>query len=145
MDNYKSVATSLSSVEKLSLEDGTPLGPEDSTRYRSIVGALQYLTLTRLDISYAINKVCQFLHATTMVHWCAVKRILRYVQGTNQMALQLVKDKSTLVSAFSYADWARNVDDRRSTSGFVVFLGSNLVSWCARKQRTVSWLSIEAE
>jgi histone deacetylase 1/2 len=72
----KGAPTPLSSTESLSLMDGEPLGVEDSTRYRSIVGALQYLTLTRPDLSFSVNKVCQYLHAPTTSHWTAVKRIL---------------------------------------------------------------------
>jgi len=68
MSNSKPINTPLSSVEKLSAADGDPLGPEDSTNYRSVVGAMQYLTLTKPDISFAVNKVCQFLHAPTTVH-----------------------------------------------------------------------------
>ena len=82
MRNCKPAPTPLSSSEQLSLNDGTPLGPENNTQYRSIVGALQYLTLTRPDLSYSVNKVCQYLHAPTTTHWTAAKRILRYVQGT---------------------------------------------------------------
>jgi histone deacetylase 1/2 len=82
MSNCKPINTPLSSVDKLSATEGDPLGPKDSTNYRSVVGALQYLTLTRPDISFAVNKVCQFLHAPTMIHWTAVKRILRYIHGT---------------------------------------------------------------
>jgi histone deacetylase 1/2 len=111
----------------------------------SIVGALQYLTLTRPNISFAVNKVCQFLHAATTVHWAAVKRILRYVRGTLHLGLKIRKSPSTLVSAFTDADWAGCPDDRRSTGGFVVFFGSNLISSTARKQATVSRSSIEAE
>lgn len=96
--------TPLSTFEKLSLYDGEVLGAEDSTKYRSIVGALQYLTLTRPDISYSVNKVCQFLHAPTSVHWTAVKRILRYLQGTKSHGLKISKTDSMLVSAFSDAD-----------------------------------------
>jgi histone deacetylase 1/2 len=70
----------LSTSEKLSLHEGTDLGPKDATNYRSVVGAPQYLILTRPDISFAVNKVCQFLHAPTMVHWAAVKPILRYLK-----------------------------------------------------------------
>ncbi|XP_066395916.1 uncharacterized protein [Miscanthus floridulus] len=81
----------------------------------------------------------------TLVHWSAVKRILRYVQGTIKLGLHIKKSESMLVSVFSDADWAGCVDDRRSTGGFAVFLGSNLVSWTARKQPTVSWSSTEAE
>jgi histone deacetylase 1/2 len=123
MTNCKSINTPLSSCEKLSINDGDKLGPEDASRYRSMVGALQYLTLTRPDICFAVNKVCQFLHAPTTVHWSAVKRILRYVKGTWNTGLKISKSQSMLVSAFSDADWTGCVDDRRSTGGFAVFLG----------------------
>jgi histone deacetylase 1/2 len=145
MERSKSIETPISTVDKLSIADGVKLGPVDATQYRSMVGALQYLTLTRPDISFAVNKVCQFLHAPTTVHWKAVKRILRYVQGTLGVGLKIRNSVSTTVSAFSDADWAGCVDDRRSTGGFAVFFGSNLVSWCARKQPTVSRSSTEAE
>ena len=88
------------------------------------MGALQYLTLThRPDISFAVNKVCQFLHAPTTVDWSAVKRILRYVHGTPKLGLKIRKSKSMMVSAFSDADRTGCIDDRRSTGGFAVFLG----------------------
>jgi len=145
MDNAKPVDTPLPTSEKLSLTAGDPLGPEDATRYRSLVGALQYLTLTRPDISFSVNRVCQFLYAPTTVHWSAVKRILRYVRGTMHHGLKIRKCNSMLISAFSDAGWAGDVDDRRSTGGFTVFIGSNLVSWTARKQATVSRSSTEAE
>jgi histone deacetylase 1/2 len=137
--------TPLSSIDKLSLTDGTLLGAEDSTQYRSIVGALQYLTLTRPDLSFAVNKICQFLHAPTTTHWTAAKRILRYVQGTLKVGITFQKSNSTLLSAFSDADWAGCLDDRRSTGGFAIFFGPNLISWSARKQATVSCSSTEAE
>jgi hypothetical protein len=106
MLDCKPVTTPLLPSEKLSLHDGQRLGPQDSTRYRSIVGALQYLTLTRPDISFAVNKVCQFLHSPTTVHWGAVKRILRYLKGSLGLGLWIRRSPSTLVSAFSDADWA---------------------------------------
>jgi histone deacetylase 1/2 len=145
MVNCQGMPTPLSSSEKISAHQGDPLGPADSSKYRSIVGALQYLTLTRPDISYAVNKVCQYLHAPTTVHWTAAKRILRYVKHTLTVGLTFSKSTSTLVSAFSDADWAGSVDDRRSTGGFAVFVGPNLVSWSAKKQNTVSRSSTEAE
>ena len=145
MQLCKPIKTPHNTTKKLSVTSGTRLGVEDSTRYRSIVGALQYLTLTRPDLSFLVNKVCQFLHLSTTVHWEAVKRILRYVQGTIGLGLKIRKSNSMLVSAFSDADWAGCPDDRRSTGGFAVFLGCNLVSWSARKQPTVSRSSTEAE
>ncbi|WVZ64382.1 hypothetical protein U9M48_013903 [Paspalum notatum var. saurae] len=143
MQNCKPVSTPMSVSEKLSIQGGDSLGlgPEDATRFRSIVGALQYLTLTRPDISFPVNKVCQFLHAPTT----AVKRILRYLQYNAGTGLKILKSNSMLVSAFSDADWAGSLDDRRSTSGFAVFLGSNLISWSAHKQATVSRSSMEVE
>jgi histone deacetylase 1/2 len=145
MTQCKPVTSPLSTSEKLSRHEGSPLGPKDATNYRSVVGALQYLTLTRPDISFAVNKVCQFLHAPTTSHWAAVKRILRYLKQSTKFGLKIGKSPSVLVSAFSDADWAGCLDDRRSTGGFAVFLGSNLVSWSARKQATVSRSSTEAE
>jgi hypothetical protein len=121
------------------------LSPEDVTRYRSIVGALQYLTLTQPDISFSVNKVCQYLHSLTYVHWTAVKRILRFLKHTLGSGLHIRSSPSTMISAFSNADWIGCVDDRKSTGGFTVFLRPNLISWCAKKQKTVSRSSIKAE
>lgn len=145
MADCKPVSTPLSTSEKLSVYEGDLLGPIDASRYRSIVGALQYLTLTRPDIAFPVNKVCQFLHAPTTLHWVAVKRILRYLKSCARLGLKINKSFSSLVSAYSDADWAGCPDDRRSTGGFAVFLGNNLVSWHAKKQATVSRSSTESE
>jgi histone deacetylase 1/2 len=131
--------------EKLSANQGDVLGPDDTFAYRSAVGGLQYLTLTRPDISFAVNKVCQYLSKPTTVHWEAVKRILRYVKGTVSTGLRIQKNSSTLLSVFTGADWAGSADDRRSTGGFALFFGPTLISWSARKQPTVSRSSTEAE
>lgn len=112
--------------------------------YRTIVGSLQYLTLTRPELSYAVNSVCQHMHQPRESHFTAVKRILRYVQGSINQGLQFTKDSATL-TAFSDADWAGDSVDRRSTGGFCIFLGSNLISWSAKKQHTVARSSTEAE
>jgi hypothetical protein len=93
------------------INKGTLLGPKEATQYRSIVGALPYLTLTRPDICFAINKVCQYLHALTKCDWVAVKRIMRYVKSSTKLGLKISKTNSLLVSAF-YADWAGCLDDR---------------------------------
>jgi hypothetical protein len=115
------------------------------TQYRSIVGALQYLTLTRPDISFAVNKVCQFLHSPTTVHWTVVKRIMRYLNASTKLGIKICISNLTLVSAYSDANWVGCLDDRRSTNGFVVYLGSNLIYWSANKHATVSRSSIEYE
>jgi histone deacetylase 1/2 len=122
MHGCKPAPTPLSSSEQLSLTDGTPLGSEDSSQYRSIVGALQYLTLTRPDLAFSVNKICQFLHAPTTEHWIAAKRILKYVQDTLQLGITFKRSSSTFLSAFADADWAGCLDDRRSTGGFAIFV-----------------------
>jgi histone deacetylase 1/2 len=145
MQSCKTVDTPLSVLDKLSLADGEVLSGDDSTNYKSIIGALQYITLTRLDVAFSVNKVCQFLHAPTTLHWTAVKRILRYLRGTISLGLQFSKSSSTIVRSFSDADWAGCPDDRRSISGFAVYVGSNLVSWNAKKKATVSRSSTATE
>ncbi|KAK1642790.1 hypothetical protein QYE76_060595 [Lolium multiflorum] len=137
--------TPMTAIDKLSLHEGTLLSADDATHYRSIVGGLQYLTLTRPDISFAVNKVCQFLHAPRDPHWTAVKRILRFVKFTICHGLTLSRTPDTLLSAFSDADWAGDTDDRRSTGGYAIFYGGNLIAWNARKQATVSRSSTESE
>lgn len=145
MHACKPTPTPMSSTERLSKESGTPLNDEDAFRYRSTVGSLQYLCLTRPDLAFAVNKTCQFLQHPTDVHWAAVKRVLRYIQGTLQLGITIRRSDSVDMSAYSDADWAGCPDDRRSTGGFAVYLGNNLVSWSARKQPTVSRSSTEAE
>ena len=104
MENCNISTTPMSSAEKLTKESGAPLSQDDSTKYRSLVGALQYLTLTRPDISFAVNRVCQFLHAPTTIHLSAAKRILRYLKYTRSMGLSIRKSPSMLLSCFSDAD-----------------------------------------
>jgi hypothetical protein len=145
MHNCKDIATPMSSSERLSKSAGVLLMDDMAFSYRSTVGALQYLCLTRPDIAFSVNRVCQFLAAPTDVHWSAVKRILRYVKGTVNLGLQIQRSSSTELSVYTDADWAGCPDDRRSTGGYAVFYGPNLVSWSSRKQPTVSRSSTEAE
>ncbi|CAL8999831.1 unnamed protein product [Prunus brigantina] len=117
---------------------------DDPAHYRSIVGALQYLTFTRPDIAYVVHQVCQFMHSPLDTYYLAVKRILRYLKGTIDHGL-LYKKGSLDMTAYTDAYWAGDPNDRRSTTGFVVFLGSNPVSWSSKKQQSVSRSSTEAE
>jgi hypothetical protein len=117
----------------------------DATNYRSIVGALQYITLTRPDLTHAVNMVCQFMHQPGASHFQAVKRILRYLQGTLDYGLRLLSRSSLSLYGFSDADWAGCLDTRRSTTGYCIYLGANCISWSSKKQATVSRSSAEAE
>jgi histone deacetylase 1/2 len=128
----------ISSTDRLSATDGILLSSEDATEYRNIVGGLQYLTITRLDLSFAVNRVCQYLHAPTDMHWSAVKLHL-------VMCVSLCLLDFTCVPA--HPEFFRPslmltglvvemTGDLRG--GYAVFLGPNLIAWRARKQATVS-------
>lgn len=112
--------------------------------FRTLVGSLQYLTLAKPETASAVNLACQHMHNPKHSYFVAVKRILRYIRGTLHQGL-IFTPSSLQLTAYSDADWAGNPLDRRSTSGFCLFLGSNLVSWCAKKQHTVARSSTEAE
>lgn len=132
-----------SSLKPISPENMSPMSNPEL--YRSLVGSLQYLILTRPELSFAVNSVCQHMHnPLEYCHFTAVKRILRYVKGTLDLGLAFSKSSLTL-SAFSDADWAGSAIDRRSTGGYCVFLGSNLLSWSAKKQATMARSSTEAD
>ncbi|XP_019189245.1 PREDICTED: uncharacterized protein LOC109183634 [Ipomoea nil] len=118
---------------------------DDPTQYRSLAGALQYLTVTRPDLSFAVNQLYQHMHAPTTSHWKQLKRVLMYVKGTIGYGLRIQRCASKEIHAFSDSDWAGCPKDRKSTNGFAVFLGNNLISWVCKKQRTVARSSTEAE
>ncbi|KAJ9540484.1 hypothetical protein OSB04_026990 [Centaurea solstitialis] len=143
MENCKPIATPVDTNSKLSSTAGQLLS--DSTAYRSLAGALQYLTFTRPDIAYAVQQICLFMHAPREPHYNALKRILRYLQGTLHLGLQLYHSSPNQLVAYTDADWGGCPDTRRSTSGYCVFLGDNLISWSAKRQPTLSRSSAEAE
>jgi len=143
MSDCHSTSTPVDCKSKLSASDGAPVA--DPSEYRSIAGALQYLTLTRPDIAYAVQQVCLFMHDPREPHLALVKRILRYVKGTLTSGLQIGISSVDSLTAYSDADWAGCPDSRRSTSGYCVYLGDTLVSWSSKRQTTVSRSSAEAE
>lgn len=116
MENCKTTLTLMASIELLSKTYGALLSDKANTNYISIVGVLQYLTITQPDISFTVNRVCQCLH------------ILRYLKHTLDLGLDFSNSSSLLLSAFLDLDWASCPNDCKSTSGFVVSSGSNIVS-----------------
>jgi len=142
MADCKPVSTPVDCNPKLSA-DGVPV--QDATDFRSLAGALQYLTFTRPDIAYAVQQICLYMHDPREPHLTALKRILRYIRGTLHMGLVLRPSSSAELVVYSDADWAGCLETRKSTSGFAVFLGDNLVSWSSKWQNTVSRSSAEAE
>uniref|UniRef100_A0A2N9ELB4 Reverse transcriptase Ty1/copia-type domain-containing protein n=2 Tax=Fagus sylvatica TaxID=28930 RepID=A0A2N9ELB4_FAGSY len=142
MVDSKPAKTPCSPNIRLSLHEGDLLS--DPHGYRSLVGALHYLTFTRPDISFAVHQVCQYMTAPTSTHLTAAKRVLRYIKGTLYHGIAFTPGPLSL-SVFSDADWAGDPNDRRSTSGLLVYLGSNPITWSAKKQPTVSRSSTESE
>lgn len=127
MSNCKPVATPVDTSGKLSANDGPLI--DDPTSYRSLAGALQYLTSTRPDLTYVVQQICMYMHAPRASHLHALKQILRYVQGTISFGLTIHKSPVTSLIAYTDADWAGCLDTRRSTSGYCIFLENNLLSW----------------
>ena len=118
--------------------------------YMNAIGALIYLMIaTRPDIAYAVAKLAQYNSNPGPMHWKAVKHLFRYLKGTKDLKLTYrnngSKMSSELFQAYSDADHAGCLDTRRSTSGFVIKMGSGAVSWSAKKQSTVADSSTEAE
>ncbi|XP_062198356.1 uncharacterized mitochondrial protein AtMg00810-like [Phragmites australis] len=136
-------ATPIEARPKLAAAAGTPVS--NPTLYRSLVGALQYLTFTRPDITHVVLQVCLHMHDPREQHFLLIKRILRYIKGTINHSLQLSCSSSHDLVVYSDADWAGCPDTRKSTSGYCVFLDDNLISWSSKHQHTVSRSSAEAE
>ncbi|KAJ9552986.1 hypothetical protein OSB04_017031 [Centaurea solstitialis] len=120
MSNYKPVSTPVEVGSKLSATDGLPFS--DGSLYRSLAGALQYLTITRPDISYTVPQICLFMHAPREPHFQLLKRILCYIKGTLSQALVISPSPSTKLTAYSDVDWGGCPDSRRSTSGYCVYM-----------------------
>lgn len=143
MANCNPCLTPVDTKQKLSADGSKPVS--DPTLYRSLAGALQYLTFTRPDIAFAVQQVCLFMHDPREAHFHALKRILRYVKGTISHGIKMTRSQSLSITAYSDADWAGCPSTRRSTSGYCVFLGENLVAWSSKRQQTISRSSAEAE
>ncbi|GKB40248.1 ribonuclease H-like domain-containing protein [Tanacetum coccineum] len=142
MLNCNPCRTPVDTEQKLGPE-GSPVA--DPTLYRSLAGALQYLTFTRPDLSYAVQQLCLYMHDPREPHFHAMKRVLRYLRGTTDLGLQLFRSSTSQLTAYSDADWAGCPATRRSTSGYCVFLGDNLLTWSSKRQETLSRSSAEAE
>ena len=143
MLDCKPVDTPMDHNVKLVPGQGESFG--DPGRYRRLVGKLNYLTITRPDISFSVSVVSQFLQSPCDSHWDAVICILRYIKSAPGQGVLYENRGHTQVIGYTYADWAGSPTDRRSTSGYCVFIGGNLISWKSKKQHVVARSSAKAE
>ncbi|XP_068475182.1 uncharacterized mitochondrial protein AtMg00810-like [Phaseolus vulgaris] len=132
MDATKPLPTPMKT--NLHLKKDASSAMHDPSLFRSIVGALQYMLITRPKLSYVVNKVCQYMHSPQDHHWKAVKRILRYLAGTRTHGLIIQQCSSPTIRAFSDADWGGDANNRKSTMGYCVFYGRNIIVWSSHKQ-----------
>jgi hypothetical protein len=124
---------------------------EDITLYRSIVGSLIHAAKsTRPDIEHAVNMVARYMSNPLTSHMNAARKILRYLRGSMNYGLVYMNrigsiNDSVQITGYSDADWAGDKSDRKSTTGYCVFINGNIVSWCTKKQQTVALSTMEAE
>jgi hypothetical protein len=131
MMSCKPILIPLEQNVKLSADEGDFV--EDTTMYRRIMGSLIYMTITRLDLSYAVGVVSQFMQTPQKPHLDVVRRILRYINHTLQCGIFYEAKSQLQVHGYTDVDWVGNVLDRRSTSGFMFSFGSGAVSWNSKK------------
>ena len=118
----------------------------DQELYQSAVGSLLYLSVaTRPDIAYAVSNVAKFSANPTRQHWNAVKRIMRYIKATLNYGLLYQKDWPENLVGYSDADWGGDLDDRKSTSGYLFMMSGAATSWRSKKQSSIALSTAEAE
>ena len=105
-----------------------------------------YLSIsTRPDISYAVGNLAKFSSKPAKIHWMALKHMLRYLKGTMHYGISYKREESNNCVGFSDADWAGNINDRKSTSGYLSQISGGAVSWRNKKQERVALSTAEAE
>jgi len=136
MEDSKLVCTPM--VTRCSLSANDESAAVHQPTYRSMIGSLLYLIGTRPDIMHVVGIVGRFQANPKETHLQAVKRIFKYLQGTQNYGLWYPRDTDLTLHAYTDADWAGSVDDRKSTSGGAFFMGSRLVSWFSKKQSSIA-------
>lgn len=132
-------------LEKLKLVPEMNAPPVDVSLYQRMVGKLIFLSHTRIDIAYSVSMISRFMACPQEPHQQAVKHLLRYLNGTKDYALLYRRGGGRDLHGYTDADWAADAHDRKSTTGYVFFLGSTPITWNSRKQPTVALSSTESE
>uniref|UniRef100_A0A8R7TS16 Mitochondrial protein n=1 Tax=Triticum urartu TaxID=4572 RepID=A0A8R7TS16_TRIUA len=142
MLDCKPASTPIEANHRIKADMGDPV---DKGQYQRLVGRLIYLSHTRPDIAYAVSIVSRYMHDPRSTHLNAAYRILRYLKGCPGKGILFSNSRHLSIECYTDADWAGCLDDRRSTSGYGIFVGGNLVSWRSKKQSVVARSTAEAE
>lgn len=143
MMGCRAIDTSMDPNVKLLPEQGEPLSNPE--KYRRLVGKLNYLTVTRHDISFPVSVVSQFMTSPCQSHWEVVVRILRYIKSALGKGLLFEDQGHEHIIGYTDTDWARSPSDNRSTSGYCILVGGNFVSWKIKKHNVVARSSAESK
>ena len=138
----KPAVTPIEQNHPISADGGDPV---DRYQYQRLVGWLIYLSHTRPDIAYAVSIVSRYMHDPRISHLDVANRILRYLKSCPGKGILFTNHGHLRIEGYTDADWAGCLDDRRSTSGYCMFVGGNLVSWRSKKQSVVARSTAEAE
>lgn len=134
--NYKPLSTPMDHNIKLTDSDGDAL--EDISQHRIFIGRLMYLTISRLDIAFAVNKRSQFMSAPRSPHLQAVHHILQYIKSIPGQGILFSSKPSLVLSAYADVDRGSCITIAKSTTGFCIFIGESLITWKSKKQPIVS-------
>jgi hypothetical protein len=118
--------------------------PVDPSLYWQLIGSLMYLVNTRPNICFVVNTLSQFQVEPRQEHWIVAKHVLRYISGTLNYGLRYTSSSDIQLHGFTDSDWARSAEDI-STYGMCFSLGSAMISWGSRKQKSVALSTVEAE
>ncbi|XP_015158799.1 uncharacterized mitochondrial protein AtMg00810-like, partial [Solanum tuberosum] len=140
---FSSFNSPLDATVKLRANEGTLLS--DPSSYRKLIGKLNFLTNTRLDIAYGVQHLSQFMQNPREPHMQAAYHMLRYLKKDPTLGILMSSTDDYKVQAFCDSDWATCPDSRKSVSGYIVLFGSSPISWKSKKQETISLSSAEAE
>lgn len=143
MENYNSVCNLIVPGQKVSRDEvGVKV---DSTLYKQMVGSLMYLTATRPDLMFVVSLISRFMANPTELHQAVAKRIMRYLKGTLDFGIWYRRGGKGELLGYTDSDYAGDIDDSKSTSGYVFLMSGGAVAWSSRKQPIVTLSSTEAE
>jgi hypothetical protein len=143
MENCNKVCTPIVPGNKLTKDEGGKA--MDSTKYRQLIGCLMYLLATRPDLAFSVCLIARYMEKPTELHLAAAKRVIRYLQGSLHYGILYANNSECVLHGWSDSDYAGDLDDRKSTTGYVFMYGNGAVSWSSKKQAIVTLSTTEAE